>query len=88
MTQIIYLGPLPCGHVLRRSRRAWAINRQRLRQTGGVMGAGHVPELGGDVQDPAPGSTHVGGLRVLTQREVGGKGMRAAEAAVVGMFPP
>ena len=50
------------------------------------MSAGHVPEFGGAVQDPAAGSTHVGGPRVLTQRQEGGKDLRPAKAVVACMF--
>ena len=54
------------------------------------MGAGHVPELGGTVLDPASGSAQVGGPTMLTQREEGGPGLLAAEALrlVPGMLSP
>ena len=45
------------------------------------MGAGHVPELGYAVLDPAPGSAQVGGPSMLTQRE---EGLLAAEALAPG----
>ena len=56
--------------------------------TGDQMGAGHVPELGGTVLDPASGSAQVGGPSMLTQREEGGPGLPAAQALVPGMFSP
>ena len=51
------------------------------------MGAGHVPELGGTVLDPASGSALLEGTSMLTQREEGGPGLLAAEALVPGIFP-
>ena len=58
-------------------------------QTCSEMDAGHVPELGcaSTVQEQAPGSTHEGGSRVLTQHEEVGKGVCAAKAVMACMFP-
>ena len=72
---------------LLRVKPTWAINGHRLRLSGGEMGAGHVSELCSAVLDPTFRPTHVGGPRVLTQGEEGGKCVRAAEAVVACMFP-
>ena len=53
--------------------RTWAIKGHLLRPSGGEMGTGHFPELCSAVLDPTFGSTHVGGPRVLTQHQQGGK---------------
>ena len=62
--------------------RTWAINGHLLHLSGGLIGAGHVPELCCAVLHPTFGSIGVGGPSVLTQHQEGGKDLCAAKAMV------